>query len=359
MKRYFITTILPESLIAKHQLSFAACNFSKNLISGNGFDEVYSILPLFVNGQINNINETSFKLIYNHKLRTYGRLGRLFACLIEQWNIFRHIDNGSSVWLYNLTTLNAFLFIMLSLFKRTVKINVIVLDFTPEQKKCSLNNLYLRLINRANGRIALSYSDLFNKKNLDILPGVVPLTVSRLPELENIKPKFLLSGALNEVISQTNMVLKAFSQLPHCELYITGTITDDTLIKEYAERYTNIHYLRQVPFSEYLELLHTISYQLSTRDIKFPENQCNFPSKIIEALLHNRIIISTINYPQLDGIKYFDLSSKTTSFKESINKIVQLSQSELLGYANQADIVFQKFNVTVWNEMMARIEKKS
>ena len=50
--RIFLTHILPEHLVAEYHLSFAACNFSRNLMSGGGFDKVYSIMPLFVCGEM-------------------------------------------------------------------------------------------------------------------------------------------------------------------------------------------------------------------------------------------------------------------------------------------------------------------
>lgn len=52
MQRIFVTHIVPSDKILKCHLSVAACNFSFNLIEGNVFDKVFSILPTFVNGKI-------------------------------------------------------------------------------------------------------------------------------------------------------------------------------------------------------------------------------------------------------------------------------------------------------------------
>lgn len=52
MQRIFVTHILPSDKILKYNLSVAACNFSFNLIEGNIFDKVFSILPTFVSGKI-------------------------------------------------------------------------------------------------------------------------------------------------------------------------------------------------------------------------------------------------------------------------------------------------------------------
>lgn len=65
--RIFWTCILPEHLIAEHALSFAACNFSFNLMSGGMFDKVYSSLPLYVSGEMQQeaFEDKRFKLIYD------------------------------------------------------------------------------------------------------------------------------------------------------------------------------------------------------------------------------------------------------------------------------------------------------
>ena len=106
-----------------------------------------------------------------------------------------------------------------------------------------------------------------------------------------------------------------------------------------------------------LRILHDTPFLLSTRDPRYPENQCNFPSKVIEALLHNRIIVSTIHYPQLDGIKYFEVGTDIEEFIKDIRAISGTADEVLIKYANQSSIVKEKFNVRVWNEWMKKIEE--
>lgn len=357
--RIFWTCILPEHLIAEHALSFAACNFSFNLMSGGMFDKVYSSLPLYVGGKMQPeaFKDKRFKLIYD-KWREKRGLWRKLATFKEQFAIFRRIPKKSSVWFYNVNTLNALLFLLLKLFKPSVQLNVIVLDFTPVNRGFGLNQIYLKLINWAHGRICLANSSLFRKQNSTILPGVIPQGNEKLPEIKKVKSTFLLSGALSEEISMLPMVLDAFSKLPDCELHITGSKGNEDLLQEYAKTFSNIHWHGQLPFKDYLELLHDVSFQLSTRDIRFPENQCNFPSKIIEALYHNRIVISTIQYPQLNGVKYFTVSPVKKDFRDDIKRIVSLSQTDLLSYANQGDLVSSMYSVEVWNTAMEKIENE-
>lgn len=357
--RIFWTCILSEHLIAEHGLSFAACNFSFNLMSGGMFDKVYSSLPLYVGGEMQPeaFKDKCFELIYD-KWRGKRGLWRKLATFKEQFAIFRLIPPKSSVWFYNVNTLNALLFLLLKLFKPSVQLNVIVLDFTPVNRGFGLNQIYLKLINWAHGRICLANSSLFRKQNSTILPGVIPQGNEKLPEIKKVKSTFLLSGVLSEEISMLSMVLDAFSKLPDCELHITGNKGNEELLQGYVNKYSNIHWHGQLPFKDYLELLHDVSFQLSTRDIRFPENQCNFPSKIIEALYHNRIVISTIQYPQLNGVKYFTVSPVKKDFRDDIKRIVSLSQTDLLSYANQGDLVSSMYSVEVWNTAMEKIENE-
>ena len=43
--RYFITHVVPKGEEIKAGVSIAACNFSRNLASGDIFDRIYSIPP--------------------------------------------------------------------------------------------------------------------------------------------------------------------------------------------------------------------------------------------------------------------------------------------------------------------------
>ena len=358
-QRIFFTCILPERLIAKHGLSFAACNFSFNLMSGGGFAKVYSTMPLFVSGEMDKeaFEDGRFELVYD-KLRKKGGFWQKFAALKEQWTIFREIPKRSSVWFYNLNALNALLFVLLKVFKPSVQLNVIVLDYTPAKSWRKQNYWYLKLINSANGRICLANSPLFKQNNSVILPGVVPVQNEELPLVVKPAMSFLLSGMLLPEIAQLEMVLKTFAELPQYELHITGTKGDEEMLNEYTNKYVNIHWHGQIPYKEYLDLLHSVTFLLSTRDPEMPENQCNFPSKIIESLLHNRIIISTIEYKQIDNIKYFKATSQQEFFKQHIDAIAQMSSKFLMEYANQGKKMAEMFSTKVWNETMEMIESK-
>lgn len=357
--RIFQTFLLQDELVRKYKLSFAAANFSRNLINGGVFDKVYSLMPLTVSGELPQITDNDYEVVYSN-WRKKGRVLLKLAIFREQWVIFKQVNRGDSLWLYNLNIINALLFILIRLFKSSVKLNIIILDFTPARSWKEQNYWYLKLINRANGTICLAESPLFGNKNTALLPGVVPPTNEENPKIKNPNKEFLLSGVISPAIASTQMLLKAFSQMPDCILHITGNVLEgEDMINEYAAKYPNIKYHGPVSFKGYLDILHKVTYQLSTRDANYPENQCNFPSKIIETLLHNRIVISTIAYEQLDGIKYFKVDSNCENFKEQVLKICNMPYEDLILYANQNGIVREKFSTEVWNKTMTDIENYS
>ena len=349
MSRIFISHIVPRDRIINYNISIAACNFSYNLIEGSLFDYTYSILPSFVSGHVDHFEG----LVYS-RLRHYGPL-RKIAPLFENFTLFQKISKNDSVWYYNCTILNAFLIVLLHLFKPRVKQNIILLDYTPCDKL--IDRFFLWLSNHMHGMIKLADSPLFTVKNSVCLPGVVPDDGKEYPKVQNVKKEFLISGALGDNISMLSMLLDAFSQMPELTLHITGKAPDAKKVEEYASKYKNIIYHGMVEYDEYLRILHATPFLLSTRDPRYPENQCNFPSKVIEALLHNRIIVSTIHYPQLEGIKYFEVGTDIEEFIKDIQAISRAADDDLIQYANQSSIVKERFNVRVWNEWMKKIEE--
>ena len=357
MSRVFVTHILPQHIVAKYKLSFAACNFSRNLMSGGGFDKVYSIMPLFVSGKMEAFEDPDNELVYS-RLRHYGGLAAKFAVFIEQFKVFKNINRNDNVWFYNVGVLNFLLILMLRIFKPRVGIFAIELDFTPPSRKLCDMSFYLYLLNHIDGVIKLADSPLFTCKNSVCLAGVTPDNRIEAPVIDQPKMEFLLSGVLTPDISSLPMVLDAFAHIPDCTLHVTGT-TDSTQLLEYVKKYPNIIYHGVVSFGDYMELLHRVTFQLSLRNPDWKDNKCNFPSKIIEALLHNRIIISTIHYPQIEGIKYIETERSVDGFIKTLHEITAMPNHVLMDYANQSALVKRKFGAKVWNGWMSNIENKS
>lgn len=350
--RYFITNVLPHHLCGKYEVSIAAANFSWALIKSDAFDVNFSIAPSNVKGELPDVEMP--ELVYS-SLRKNKFLSK-FAYVFENLTIFKKIKRSSNVWFYNISVLNILLFYMLKVFKPSVKCNVIILDIYIPKRKFSLDNLLLYTINKADATIRLSNSPRFTCKKSVCVPGVVPASVPKFPEIETVKPEFLLSGLLREDISQISLVIDTFKEIPEAELYITGFSEKDAELSEQCEAIPNIHYYGEVPYDKYVELLHKVPFLLSMRDPTNEGNQCNFPSKVIEGLLHNRIIVSTISYEQLDGLNYFRVSSDKETLKAEILDIIKCP--DLSPYENQSSAVIKAFNPDRWAEIMGKLENQ-
>lgn len=353
--RIYVTHMCPKDRLMEYGLSLSASNFNYNLIAGGGFDKVYSIYPGYTRGELDKPDDETFEAVYS-SWRKKGKLKQRLARFVEQYRVFKLIPKNANIWFYNVTTINFLTIILLKILKPSCSLYIIELDFTPNEK---FNKMMLPLINSVNGRICLSTYEKFNKTNSVCLPGVIPNGSSKNnSKISHVTKDVLISGALKENITMLGMVLEAFAEMPDINLHISGVLIDykDKVI-EYSERYPNIHFYGKLPMKEYVDLLQNVPISLNTRKPSAPENKCNFPSKVIEAFCHNRIVASTIHYPQLDGLKYFDLGSDKESFKTSIRNIFNHSNKELLTYANQGEIAEQMYSANRWFAIMDKIEK--
>jgi hypothetical protein len=351
--RIFVTHICPKDKIIEYGLSLSASYFNYNLIEGGGFDKVYSIYPGFIKGKLDPVDDDMFDAVYS-SWRWKGGIRQKLSRFVEQMMLYRKIPRGAKIWYYNLSTLNVLLIILLKYLKPSVQQNIILLDYTPD---LTFNRLVLPLINSMHGRISLSMFKKFSRKNFICLPGVVPKENISHPEICSIKNDFLLSGALNENITMLSMVLDAFSEMPDCTLHLSGILRDcKDKVKEYCNKYPNIIFHGKMPYDEFRKLLENTTFSLNTRNPHAPENLANFPSKVIEALLYNRIVVSTIDYPQLQGINYIKVADNKEMFKRDIQRVVNMTQEKLLCYANQQQHVYQLFNAKRWYQFMSQLE---
>ena len=351
--RIFVTHVCPKDKIIEYGISLSASNFNHNLIEGGCFDKVYSIYPGFTKGKLDKLDDETFEAIYS-SWRWKGKARQRLARFIEQYKLFKKIPRDCKIWYYNLSTLNVLLILLLRIFKPSVQQNIIILDFTPD---LPFNKRVLPLINKLHGRISLSAYNKVNQQNLVCMPGVVPSSNNSRSLVRSVKREFLLSGALKENIAMHSMVLDAFAEMPELTLHISGVlIHHKEKTESYSRKYPNIHYHGKMPYDEFNALLSAVPFSLNTRKPSAPENLCNFPSKVIEALLYNRIVISTIHYPQLDGINYFEVSADKEMFKQQIRQIATMDDADLLRYANQGQKVIERYNTERWNEVMTQIE---
>lgn len=105
---------------------------------------------------------------------------------------------------------------------------------------------------------------------------------------------YMYAGIL-EPVTGVDMLLKAFFKIsnPAIRLKISGKGSLEKLVQEATKRDERITYLGCVPYEEYLCNLQQADVLVNPRNMNLPENDNNFPSKIMEYLATGKPIIST------------------------------------------------------------------
>lgn len=351
-KRVFISHVVPKGDILKYNVSAAANYFSYNLIEGNCFDTVFSLPPTNIISRI----EDSGSVKYIQSRFFYSNIFfKTFNIILDNVKLFLAISKNSNVWFYNLTHQTIFVYLLLRFFKKGTKVFVILLDFTPSTNVFSFKSFIFNQIKKSNGVISLTDNKELIIKNKIILPGLVPLDEG-LNKQTIINNTFLLSGILSKNRCP-ELIFEVFSTLPNFELIITGKIEDKSLIDKYVNNFENIKYLGFLEYEEYLSVLEGITYSINSRDPSYLENNFNFPSKSVEHLKHNKIVISTMEYSELKGINYFYVQPTFQDLIKFLKELELMDENLLLEkYANQSNKVSELFGVSNWKRSFEEIE---
>ena len=350
-----ISQVVPRSLINELRVSQAANNFCWDLIDNHCFSKNISMVPINVPKKINNENNDDVKYL-QVRFFWHKSIFKYINALIENIIVVFHAFKSKGIWYYNITSYNMLSFILLRyLFRK--KIYVIVADFSPPTRKISLQQLVSFYIENSSGVILLSARSNFKHKNMEVIPGIIPINkITKLPNVVRKKGNrhFLFSGVLN-LVTGFPMVLQVFKSLPDVDLFISGNIDND-----YAhlliDKYPNIHYCGLLSYKDYLEMLKTTDICLSFRDPSLPENNNNFPSKILEYFSWGKPVISTIEYPELKGLNYITVQFEEKSLIAVIKQVHQMKNSELAAYMNNFNDLEQLVSEKIWKKAINKIE---
>lgn len=106
--------------------------------------------------------------------------------------------------------------------------------------------------------------------------------------------RFMYAGVLEQVTG-VRQLLEAFVKLrnENVRLWISGKGTLKNLVEESGRQDNRIVYLGCVPYVDYMEILKKADVLINPRDMGLPENQYNFPSKILEYLATGKPVLST------------------------------------------------------------------
>lgn len=341
--RTFITSIVPQHRVIESGASQAANNFCFSLIQNGCFDRVLSIVPpSYVFPESEESGISYYKPTKN--ILKQLLLFSLLSCKLRK---------DDHIWFYNLVPVNVVLFILLKFILRK-NVYIILADYTPNTHFLSLQNLIGFLIRRCSGSISLSSRTTINTKNNLVIPGIISKEAISYKQDEIYKPlSFFFSGTLSEVTG-FRIALKVFAQIPSAHLYISGR---GSFPKEY-EKYSNIHFLGMLPFDRYQDTIKEMDVCLNFRNPNLIENLNNFPSKVLEYFSHNKIVISTINYPEIKRAIYIKTEYDVDKIVSCITELLNWDEDKLKTYTYNQEFLKECVSINTWKDGFYTIENK-
>ena len=350
-KRIFVCQVIPQAQLEKYGGSQAGNNFCLKLIRGGLFDRVVSIIPCQIKPDIRReCRGEPYETIQCRWLKQ-NALFRPLNMLFENLRCIWKCRKERNIWFYNVTPHNFLsVFVLRCLLRRRVYVL-----FADLSVRWAIYRQCAWMVRHSSGVLSLSSRVDFEHPNLRAIPGIVTPLPQRTAPPAGGSRTFMFSGSFAGYTG-LKMALEVFAELPEVTLFVSGNGGDSSVVEEYAKRCPNIRYLGFLPFDEYLKILDQVAVGVSFRDPGYAENCNNFPSKILDYLNRGKAVISTLHYPELDGIKYFEAAYDKEAIKDMVRRIVAMPEAEFTTYRGQDAAVLARFGYDQWKNMIAEIE---
>lgn len=170
------------------------------------------------------------------------------------------------------------------------------------------------------------------------------------------KLTLMYSGIL-EKVTGIDLLIEAYKKIQRkdIQLLITGDGTLASWVKRNAEENEDIHYLGCIPYEDYIERLREADVLINPRNMNFPENMNNFPSKIMEFLATGKPIIST-KYPGWERYQeYIEFcESDSASIRATIEEYVIKAKNWTRADYEKNRIFAKRF---LWNSQIRSIKE--
>lgn len=162
------------------------------------------------------------------------------------------------------------------------------------------------------------------------VPGGIDLEKFRLMRAPDKRDKLIyMYAGLLSTVTGVDILLKAIELCKNndIEFWFSGKGDLEKQVKESAKRDSRVKYLGFLSEAEYFPTLEKVNVFINPRNMQLPQNQNNFPSKVLEYLATGRVVIST----KFSEYKYF-----TNNFTLYDGTQVELS--------NTIQNVYKKYN---------------
>lgn len=176
------------------------------------------------------------------------------------------------------------------------------------------------------------------------------------PHKEGEPRTFMYSGLLNHVTG-INLLLEAVKSMERRDirLLISGKGELEKEVIEAAGEDDRICYLGHLPYEEYIKRLQEADVLVNPRDMRLPENQNNFPSKVMDYLAAGKVIIST----RFAGWERFEeniifCESSVDSLRKCIEDVIDnpVNEAEVFQVNRKKAVQFE------WNTQLKKISEQ-
>lgn len=348
--RAFVCNILPQKIIVEVGAPQASNNFCTCLIDGECFDKVCSIVPMsYFHDEIDNTTMIS----YYHGNKKRSRFMKIVSLFVSNFRCAWNLRKSKFVWFYNICETHFLLYLLMRyvLFK---KVYVILLDHTPNENILSIRHYVPYLYKQCHGVISLSMRTNISNANMRFKAGVISSDkIKQSIKETRDRLTYLFSGSISSHAGFP-LAFEVFSKMPNVELYISG---HGDIGNYDFDAYANIHYLGYLDYEDYIKLYDKVDVCLSLRDPSFPENNNNFPSKILEYFMYNKIVISTIEYPELIGFNYIKTDFSKHGLCHVINQLELKPKDDLVIFKDNQKALYNNFSVESWKLAFEEVER--
>lgn len=349
----FIGSFVPNEIEQKSKyISSAANRFQNNIISviQNKGVTVYgsSYLTTPYEDIFNEVERSRSDSEETGVIYTIKKRSRLCTCIRFLWRTKHLLDLCDNVLVYNMDYVTWWVPII-SKIKRK-KSFLLLADYSDETCYDSvLGKLYARIqkcvIKKYDVVIGLServqrFVNMSQKFLL--LEGGIDKEFYDFfdePHYSEGKKTVMYSGLLEKVTGVDNL-LQAVREIEedNLEFVFTGKGTLAAAVEELALKDSRVKYYGSVPYDEYMALLKNADILVNPRNMDMPENQNNFPSKIMEYLATGNRIVST---KFIGWEKYSDVISFSENDSCSISEMI-VTTLENMNYSYEKQREFAK-----------------
>lgn len=358
----YMASFAPSNIEQKSKyISSAANRFHKNFVSTLRKYDVYVKGVSYICTPYENIWDVIQDDVFDEKVYFVRKKSRLAVAIKILFYVISNLSKTNNIVVYNVDYVTWFIPFFASLKKK--RSILILADFSDET--CFDNpirkiyaNIQGRAIQRYDVVIGLSErTKKFLKPSQQFLlieGGIDKEFYDFFDEPKKTETKkIVMYAGLLEKVTGVDILLRALKEikLDDVEFVFTGKGSLASEVEKIAKEDDRVKFYGSIPYDDYMALLKNADVLVNPRNMDIPENQNNFPSKIMEYLATGKHIVSTrfVGWEQ-----YVDVIDFVESKSECIAKgIVKALDSRINRFIGQRKFA-QKF---LWENRKEIVEK--